>query len=300
MKFGWKSAYIGQWEDWKFRKRKVKMMWLEHKNRAFQPKWSVQLSVKPWADHWLRRALHKHQLPSEFLEMKCMWKVLASGGVKNRSNASLLICCLQGYEKKLVQLIKDHRLPCKTSRSDVLARWSVLSPSFSLSPLQALPQSFPITSFPLKKHTPGLPHQISNKALGETISCVTFTKGNSAWKGALLGWVPVRPQTQRAAQTVWCSGQAHHNHLWEAFLRYLFFLKRFSFFSHKMLSLMDSRRAWAELHPLSSGSWRRSHPRSLHLHTRCPRQVHWEEVLIWSTTAHTLNLASWRYYWWAA
>lgn len=170
--------------------------------------------MKPWADHWLRRALHKHQLPSEFLEMKSMWKVLASGGVKNRSNASLLICCLQGYEKKLVQLIKDHHLPCKTSRSDVLARWSVFSPSFSLLPLQALPQSFPITSFPLKKHTPGLPRQSGNKALGETISCVTFTKWNSAWKEALLGWVPARPQTQRALQTVWCSGQARHNHLW--------------------------------------------------------------------------------------
>lgn len=79
---------------------------------------------------------------------------------------------------------------------------------------------------------------------------------------------------------------AGKRHFWNT---HLFLNTPSFFFSHQTMSLMDSR-VWAELHPFSSGSQRRSHPRSFHLHTRC--HAHCEEAPIWSTTAYTLKLAS--------
>jgi len=104
-------------------------------------------------------------------------------GCKNLGSSSLLTCCLQDCKKKLEK---------SSPALQIIQSWCLLGGAFSLLLLgfhlcELFHSHFQRQASPLKKHMPGFPCQISDKALRETISSVTFVKGNSARKEALAG-----------------------------------------------------------------------------------------------------------------
>lgn len=76
-----------------------------------------------------------------------MQSVLASGSVKTSGLTAYSSAACKTVKRNL----KNHHPLCKLSSPDVFARWSLFFPAFGISPLQADPQSSPMTSAPSRK-----------------------------------------------------------------------------------------------------------------------------------------------------